>query len=215
MPESPEEPESDLLQAIRAGDEAAFTRLVERYHPQMVRFARMWIRDPLQAEEVAQEAWLGALRGLDRFEGRSSLRTWLFGIVHNLARTAAQKEARHRAFVDAASREAAAPDPAVPPARFQEAGEPYPRHWRTPPRPWDRAAEQEVLDEEIRRLVEGVVQDLPEAQRTVITMRDLDGWSSQEVCNALGISQTNQRVLLHRARSKVRRALAIHYGEPS
>jgi RNA polymerase sigma-70 factor (ECF subfamily) len=191
--------ESALLAALRAGDERAFVELVEAYTPGMRRLALTFVRTPALADDVVQEAWLGVLRGLDRFEGRSSLRTWIYRIVANVARTRAVREARSTPFSALEHEEG----PSVEPARFDRTG-----HWSSPPEPW-----RAVLDAEARRLVERAIEMLPDLQRQVITLRDVEGWSSEDVRNVLDLSETNQRVLLHRARSKVRAALEPYLAQ--
>jgi RNA polymerase sigma-70 factor (ECF subfamily) len=188
--------ESALVAALRAGDERAFMELVEAYTPGMRRLALTFVRTPAVADEVVQEAWLGVLRGLDRFEGRASLRTWIYRIVANIARTRAVKEARSAPFSSFGD------EAAVDPERFVD------RHWVEPPEPW-RAA----LDAEARAVVDRAVAELPEKQRQVIQLRDVEGFGADEVCNVLELSETNQRVLLHRARSKVRAALEDYFGD--
>jgi len=191
--------ESALVAALRAGDERAFMELVEAYTPGMRRLALTFVRTPSLADDVVQEAWLGVLRGIDGFQGRSSLRTWIYRIVANIARTRAVREARTTPFSSFEHEEG----PSVEPERFDRTG-----HWSAPPEPW-RAA----VDSELRGLVERAIATLPEMQRRVITLRDVEGWSSEDVCNVLELSETNQRVLLHRARSKVRAALEAYLGE--
>jgi RNA polymerase sigma-70 factor, ECF subfamily len=193
------------LAALRAGDEHAFAALVDRYGPQMLRLAMLHTPSRAVAEEVVQEAWIGVLQGLDRFEGRSSLKTWIFRILINRAITRGTQEHRSIPFSSFALLDDPG-GPAVDPARFLDEGARNPGHWAAPPSRWDapedRLAGRETLDR-IRAAIEG----LPASQRTVITLRDVLGWTSKEVCNALEITETNQRVLLHRARSTVRRSL--------
>ena len=191
--------ESALLAALRAGDEQAFMRLVAEHTPGMRRFALGFVRTPAVADEVVQEAWVGVLRGLDRFEGRSSLKTWIYRIVANVARTRAVREARSAPF----SSFAADDEHSVDPERFVADG-----HWAAPPEPW-----RTVLDTEARAVIDAAIARLPEQQRQVIQLRDVEGWSSEEVRNVLELSETNQRVLLHRARSKVRAALEEYLGD--
>ena len=193
------------MAALRAGDEQAFMRLVELYGPSMLRLARMFVRSQAVAEEVVQEAWLGVLRGIDRFEGRSSLRTWIFRIVANTAKTRGEREGRSVPFSAFAGEED--DGPAVAPDRFRGAGDLYPGGWKSFPEPWDDVPEQRLLSQETRDVVDRTIAALPGGQRAVITLRDVVGCSSEEVCNVLELSETNQRVLLHRARSKVRGAL--------
>jgi RNA polymerase sigma-70 factor, ECF subfamily len=196
--------ELELVTALRRGDERAFTLLVDRHGGSMLRLARVYVRDRAVAEEVVQEAWLGLLRGIDRFEGRSSIRTWLFRIVANLAKTRAVREGRSVPFSALADAEDAGPS--VPPERFRTPDDRWAGHWASPPEEWARP-EEELLSSETRRVIDGAIHALPDNQRLVITLRDVEGWSSDEVCNVLELSETNQRVLLHRARTKVQHAL--------
>lgn len=203
--------EHALIAALRAGDEAAFSTLVERYQASMVRIAGIYVADDDAAEEVTQETWLALLRGLDRFEGRSSLKTWLFTILTNRAKTRAARDGRSvRLELDDSPEETA-----VPGWRFQTADGPSPLgHWTEmgAPRPWNQP-EDSLLASETRALIDAAIQRLPPNQRTVITLRDIDGFTSDDVCNMLSISETNQRVLLHRARSRVRQALESYLRE--
>jgi RNA polymerase sigma-70 factor (ECF subfamily) len=198
--------ELELLGALRRGDEQAFITLVDTHGAGMLRLARVYVRDRAVAEEVVQEAWLGVLRGLERFEGRSSLRTWLLRIVANLARTRAVREARSIPFSALAGAELEAEGPSVPPERFRGPQDRWAGHWATPPQEWNRP-EHELLSAETRTQIVVAIHALPERQRRVITLRDVEGCSAAEVCNVLELSETNQRVLLHRARTKVRQAL--------
>jgi RNA polymerase sigma-70 factor, ECF subfamily len=201
-----------LVRSLRDGDEAAFALLTREYHHSLLRVARIYVSSRAVAEEVVQETWLGVLQGLDRFEGRSSLRTWIFRILTNIAKTRAQREGRTLPF-SALSRPDAVPEPAVEPERFRGPDDPaWPGHWSSPPQPWN-APEQRLLGDEVRAVVERAIEELAPTQRAVISLRDVEGWPADEVCNALGISETNQRVLLHRARSKVRRALEDYFTE--
>jgi RNA polymerase sigma-70 factor (ECF subfamily) len=197
---SPEE--LRLLEGLRAGDEAAFAALVDRYGASMLRLARNFVGNRAVAEEVVQEAWLGVLRGVDRFEGRSSLKTWIFRILTNIATTRAQRERRSVPISELADPD----EPSVDPSRFDPAF----GHWAAPP---ERLPEGRLLARELRGIVAAAIESLPPAQRTVISLRDIEGWSSEEVCNALDLSETNQRVLLHRARTKVRRAIEEYVEE--
>jgi RNA polymerase sigma-70 factor, ECF subfamily len=198
--------EAQLLRSLRDGDETAFAMLVDEHGSAMLRIARLYVRDRAVAEEVVQEAWLGVLRGIDRFEGRSSLRTWLFRIVTNLAKTRGVRESRSVPFSALVGDEVEDAGPSVPPERFRDPGDRWSGHWASPPEKWGRP-EQELLSAETRGVIARAIEALPDVQRQVITLRDVEGWSSDEVCNALGLSETNQRVLLHRARTKVRHAL--------
>lgn len=202
--------EGQLLEALRSGDEAVFLWLVGRYAPAMLRVARLYVPDRAAAEEVVQETWLGVLQGLRTFEERSSLRTWIFRILINRARTRGRREARSIPFSVLAA-QAARSGPALEPWRFLEADHPTePRHWAVPPRSWPRNPEEQLSSDELRDCLDRALAELPLAQRTVLTLRDVEGWTSAEVRNVLDLSETNQRVLLHRGRSKVRRALAAH-----
>ena len=191
--------ESALLAALRAGDERAFMRLVEEYTPGMRRLALSFVRTPALADDVVSEAWLGVLKGLDRFEGRSSLKTWIYRIVANIARTRAVKEGRSAPFSSFATDD----ERSVDPDRFLTDGS-----WATPPEPW-----RAVLDTEARAVIDRAIAALPDQQRQVIELHDVAGWSPAEIRNVLDLSETNQRVLLHRARSKVRAALEEYLGE--
>jgi RNA polymerase sigma-70 factor (ECF subfamily) len=200
----------DELGALRAGDEAAYLALVRRHNASMVRVAQIYVGSRAVAEEVAQEAWVAVLNGLDRFEGRSSLKTWLFRIVTNLAKTRAVREGRTIPFSALRTPENV-PEPAVEPGRFRAADDPrWPGHWAVKPQEWP---EERLLAGETLAVVAAAIEALPANQRAVITLRDVEGWSSDEVCNALELSETNQRVLLHRARAKVRKALEGHLDE--
>ncbi|MDX6666239.1 MAG: hypothetical protein QOG68_2445 [Solirubrobacteraceae bacterium] len=200
--------EAELLPRLRARDEAAFAELVRAWSPSMLRVARMYTSSRAVAEEVVQEAWLGVLQGIDRFEGRSSLKTWVFRILVNRAMTRGAREARSVPFAALAGDEAGRDEPAVDPSRFTREGA-----WASPPRRWDESPELALRSAETLEAVRAAIAALPPMQRLVITMRDLEGFGSEETRNALEISETNQRVLLHRARAKVRAALEQHFGE--
>jgi RNA polymerase sigma-70 factor (ECF subfamily) len=195
-----------LLEGLRRGDEAAFVALLDRYHAAMVRLAMAYVPNRAVAEEVAQEAWQGVLTGLSRFEGRSSLKTWIFRILTNCAKTRGEREGRAVPFSSLWDPEADPGEPAVEPERFR-AFEPWEGHWSSLPRNWDDLPEERLLAQETRACVRAAIAALPPAQREVITLRDVEQLPSEHVCDLLQISEGNQRVLLHRARSKVRRAL--------
>jgi RNA polymerase sigma-70 factor (ECF subfamily) len=204
--------EADILDRLRDGDERAFAELISTYTPALLRVAMAHVRTRAVAEEVVQETWLGVLRGLDRFESRSSLKTWIFRILTNIAITRGVKESRSLPFSSLAEREAERPEELVDPSRFFPADhERWPHHWALAPTRWD-TPEAGLLARETRDCILRAVEGLPPAQRTVITLRDIEGWPSEEVCEALGVSDGNQRVLLHRARSKVRAAVEDHFG---
>jgi RNA polymerase sigma-70 factor (ECF subfamily) len=195
----------ELVQRLRARDEAAFMSLVERLQPSLIRVARMYVASQAVAEEVAQETWLGVLQGIDRFEGRSSLRTWIFRICANIAKTRGQREGRSIPFASLAGDDLDAPS--MPDTWFQGPGGAYPNHWSTLPSDWASTPAGRLDAAEVRAVIGGAIAALPPMQAEVIRLRDVLGWSSEEVRNALDISETNQRVLLHRARAKVRRAM--------
>ncbi len=203
-----ERDERALVDALRAGNEEAFVALVERYGPAMLRLAMTFVPSRAVAEEVVQEAWLGVLNGISRFEGRSSLKTWLFRILTNVAKTRGERESRSLPFSSLTAAAAEPGEPSYDPSRFRDEDDPAgPGTWLSPPASWDEVPEERLVSGETRAEIDRAIAALPEAQRTVITMRDVEGWTSDEVCNALDVSETNQRVLLHRARTKVRRAL--------
>lgn len=198
--------ERAVVAALRRGDESAFRELVREHGPMMLRVARMYVSTEAVAEEVVQEAWLGVLNGIGGFEGRSSLKTWIFRILTNTAKTRAQREGR---TVPLASLAAGSED-AVDPDRFLGDDTRFPGHWAAPPNRWETQPEGRLLAHETLEVVRREIAKLPPAQAAVITMRDVEGLDAEEVCNALELSETNQRVLLHRARSKVRQALEEH-----
>jgi RNA polymerase sigma-70 factor, ECF subfamily len=202
--------EAALLEHLRAGDEAAFEALVARHYATMLAVAQTYVKGRAVAEEVVQEAWLGVINGLDRFEGRSSLKTWIISILVNQAKTRGAREARSVPFTSLAPE---GEEPAVDADRFRGPEESYPGHWRAFPGDWGRSAAAAVQDRETLRVVMAAIADLPAAQQTVIRMRDVEGYSSEEVCTALDVSEGNQRVLLHRARSRVRAALEGHFDD--
>ncbi|MEO8693558.1 MAG: RNA polymerase sigma factor [Acidimicrobiales bacterium] len=192
--------DGELVDRLRAGDEAAFVVLVDKYHAPMVRFAATFVPSRAVAEEVAQEAWLGVVRGIAKFEGRSSLRTWLFSIVANCGRRAGTREHRETP-VDIRD------GPVVPEERFGRHGE-----WTSPPVPWaDDAVERIAAGQVLGRLKECFAA-LPEAQRQAVLLRDLEGLPSAEVCGVLGITEGNLRVLLHRGRARIRNMAEVELG---
>ena len=202
-----------LVQRLLAGDEDAFMRLVKQHHASMLRLAMMYVPSRAVAEDVVQETWLAVLEGLPRFEGRSSLKTWIFRILMNRAITRGTRERRAVPFSALSDPSSEPGEPAVDPDRFRGPGGSWPGHWTTPPTAWDEIPEARLLSEETLAQVRSAIEALPPSQREVITLRDVDGFTSAEVCNVLGITETNQRVLLHRARVKVRRALAGYLDE--
>jgi len=199
--------ELDLIALLRKGDEEAFMSLVDRLQPMMLRVARMYVSSQAVAEEVVQEAWLGVLQGIDRFEGRSSLRTWILRIVSNIAKTKGQREGRSVPFTSLGGDDL--DSPTLDPDRFLGSGDEWSGHWSTIPADWRGLPEDRLTSSETLGVVRKAIDSLPPMQAEVIRLRDVQGWSSEEVRNALDLSETNQRVLLHRARAKVRRALEL------
>jgi RNA polymerase sigma-70 factor (ECF subfamily) len=195
-----------LVEALRDGDEQAFGELVERYYSSLLRLAMSYVRTRAVAEEVVQDTWVGVLRGIDRFEGRSTLKTWIFRILTNTAKTRAEREGRTIPF--SSLTRADPEEPAVDPDRFLDQSHPtWSGHWDSYPRSWDEVPEQRLVSKETRERIDRAIDGLPSSQRIVIRLRDVEGFSSEEVCRLLDLSETNQRVLLHRARSRVRGAI--------
>jgi RNA polymerase sigma-70 factor (ECF subfamily) len=197
-----------LLTALRLGDEDAFARLVDRYHAPMLRVARAYVATKEAAEDVVQEAWLGVIKGLDGFEGRASLKTWLFRIVINRAMTRGGREARSVPFSSLG-----ADEPSIDPSEFNQTGR-WAGWWLRENSVTD-LPEGVALAKESRRIIDEVISGLPANQRLVISLRDVQGFSSDETCELLGVSEANQRVLLHRARTRVRAALEMYAAEPA
>jgi RNA polymerase sigma-70 factor (ECF subfamily) len=197
-------PEPDLVAALRAGDETTFASLLEHWSPRLLRTARAHMADAHTAEDVVQETWLAVLRGLGRFEGRATLRTWIYQILINIAKARGQRDAR---VIPASN--FSDDGPTVDAGRFRGADDPYPSHWRTPPEAWPDPVAN-ALDAETRQHLQVALDRLPPRQRSVITLRDVEGYEPDEVCHILGITPENQRVLLHRARASVRAALAAY-----
>ena len=206
--------EAHLITLLRSGNEVAFASLIERYHAPMLRLARVYVSANAIAEEVVQEAWLGVFRGLHQFKEQSSLKTWIFRILTNCAKTRAQRESRSIPFSSMLDDEIQFNEPAVEAHLFIPADDPQGKgSWVSSPQRWDNIPEDRLLSQETRACIEQAVEALPPVQRTVITLRDIEGWTSDEVCHSLAISEVNQRVLLHRARSKVRRTLEKYFSE--
>jgi RNA polymerase sigma-70 factor (ECF subfamily) len=213
-PPRPGADDAALVERLRNGDESAFAGLVTRWSPMMVRVARSHVSTDASAEEIVQETWMAVIRGLDAFEGRSSLRTWVFRILTNLAKTRGVRESRS---VPMSSWRPAPDGPTVDPDRFQSAAGDYPHNW-TPvgaPVPWEPGPEQSAVAGETRRLLAAALAELPDRQRAVVTLRDVHGLSSEEVCSTLELSQANQRVLLHRGRARLRTVLEDYYRGPA
>jgi RNA polymerase sigma-70 factor, ECF subfamily len=202
--------DSELVAALRAGDDDAFRRLVREWHAPLLRVAQIFVPSRSVAEDVVQETWVRVLGALDRFEGRSSLKTWVFRILVNTAKTRAQREGRVLPF-SALQEPGRVPEASVDADRFRpEDDARFPGAWSSPPR---ELPEERLLAAETRQVIASAIDALPPSQRAVITLRDVEGWSSEDVRNALEVSEVNQRVLLHRARAKVRQALEDYLGE--
>ena len=200
-------PDEVLIARLRAGDEAAFSWLLDRCHGPLMRLARTFVASTAVAEEVVQETWLGLLEGLGGFEQRATLKTWLFRVLVNRARTRGVREARSVPWSALGPKDEG--EPAVDPARFDARG-----RWTTPPQPWeDDTPEALLLRRETRAQLEAAIEALPPRQRTVLVLRDIEGVAAEEVCSILELSDANQRVLLHRARAALQRALERHRGE--
>jgi RNA polymerase sigma-70 factor (ECF subfamily) len=197
---NPDTAESALVAALRAGDEDAFAVLVDRYHASMMRVARAYVATNETAEDVVQDAWIGVVRGLSRFEARSSLKTWMFRIVINKAMTQGGKDARSVPFSSLGPDE-----PAMDPSCFRDSGRW--QGWWVSPDVVGHLPERLLLSKEARAKIDAVIATLPANQRVVVTLRDIQGMTAQETCDVLGVSEANQRVLLHRARAKLRTAL--------
>jgi RNA polymerase sigma-70 factor, ECF subfamily len=207
MPSSPPADDQSLVERARNGDDAAFAVLVRRYSPMLMRLARMYVPTDALAEDVVQETWVAVVRGLEKFEGRSSFKTWLFRILVNRAKTRGVREHRSIPFASVAGGGGGSDGydeegPAVDPSRFTSEGA-----WTSAPADWHDDPEAALDSAEALRIARAAIDTLPERQKIVITLRDLEGLSSDEVRNVLDLSETNQRVLLHRARTKVRQAL--------
>ncbi len=202
--------DAQLVAGLRARDDAVFARLVDAWTPTMLRLARVHVHTSDSAADIVQDTWLAVLRGIDGFEGRSALRTWVFRILANIAKTTGTRERRTEV------RPLVGDDglPATPTHRFRDATDEFPGHWRHPPMPWPEMSgpEGEALRAETRVTVAAAIRSLPARQRLVVTMRDIDGFSSDDVCSLLGLTPANQRVILHRGRTAVRALLESHFG---
>jgi len=197
-----------LITALRAGDERAFVTLVHLHHDAMLRLASSFVPNGAVAEEVVQDTWVGVLRGIDGFEGRSSFRTWLFRILVNRARTAGARERRTIAVGDSGA--VSDTEAAVAASRFDSGGS-----WVSPPERWIEEVEDRIEAGKLAGFLRTAIEDLPDRQRQVVTLRDIEGLTSEEVCSVLEISESNQRVLLHRGRSRLRQAVETGFGRPS
>jgi RNA polymerase sigma-70 factor (ECF subfamily) len=199
------EGQDDEVRALRAGDEATFRLVVAREHSTLFRVARAHVHDDATAADVVQETWLAAIRGLDGFEGRASLRSWLISIVLNLARRRGARDARVRPVAELSVADVA--PGGWSPDRFRRAGDRWPGHWAVAPADWSTSPEERLAGREVMEVAQAAIDALPQRQRMVVLLRDVLGWTSAEVCDALDLSSGNERVLLHRGRSVVRRSL--------
>jgi RNA polymerase sigma-70 factor (ECF subfamily) len=211
------EPQTELLARLRAGDSAAFAELVDSWSPVLLRVALLHVSTRASAEEIVQDTWLAVITELDRFEGRSSLKTWVFRILENLARTRGQREARSVPW-STAFPEPRDPDdtrPTVDPQRFRGPEDRWPGGWTVAgrPQPWQPPPEDAAVAAELRRHLADALAELPDRQRTVVELRDVHGLGSDEVCERLGVTPANQRVLLHRGRARLRARLEDVYRE--
>jgi RNA polymerase sigma-70 factor (ECF subfamily) len=197
-----------LVARLRARDEAAFALVLDAWSTGMLRLARSFVSTTDSAAEVVQETWLAVLQGIGRFEGRSSLRTWVYRILVNTARRRGGRESRSVPWSSLTTEDEG---PTVDPTRFRGPGDPFAGHWREFPAPWP-SPEQETLADEVRAQVARALAELPDRQRVVITLRDVEGYGSDEVCSILDITAANQRVLLHRARAFVRSRLEEYFA---
>jgi len=205
--------EHDLCAALRRGDEAAFENLVARHHASLRRLALSYVRTAAVADEVVQETWLAVIRGIHSFEERSSLKTWIFRILANTAKTRAERESRTVPLSALPSGDADDDEPSVDPNRFfDQQHARWPGHWASPPARWDELPEEHLSGRETLDSLKVAIEQLPSKQRQVIVLRDIEGWEAGDVCRLLELSEANQRVLLHRARSKVRQALEDQLG---
>jgi RNA polymerase sigma-70 factor, ECF subfamily len=205
------ESEACLIDALRAGDECAFAALIDTHHAPMLRIAKSYVRDRSVAEEVVQEAWLGVLRSIHRFERRSTLKTWIFRILVNVAKARAAREERSVPFSALIAEDSEEFEPAVDADRFLPVDAQWPGHWLSFPLQWGSAPDERVIWGEAQNLIASAIEGLSPGQREVVTLRDVNDWTSEEVCNVLQISETNQRVLLHRGRSRIRRELERYF----
>lgn len=203
--------DAELAARLQDRDEATFTAVVARWSPGMLRLARSFVSTDESAHEVVQDAWLAVVANIESFQGRSALKTWVYRILVNTAKRRGERESRVVPWSSWATGEEEVDSQTVDPARFRGADEAYAGHWRAFPDPWP-SLEDQVLAGEVRRTVGAAVADLPTRQRIVITLRDVEGYSAEEVCDILEITPANQRVLLHRARAAVRGTLEIYFA---
>jgi len=205
--------DSVLVPALRRGEPEAFAWMLDRYDQSLRRVARTYVPTDSAADEVVQDTWLGVLRGIDRFEQRSSVKTWLYRILMNVARSKGTRERRSIPFSSAARPADDGPESTFDADRFRPdvAGEQHPGHWRSFPLDWEHEPEARLLSAETLGVVAEALDALPAAQREVLVLRDVEGWTPDEVCHALGLTDVNQRVLLHRGRARLRRAVESYF----
>jgi RNA polymerase sigma-70 factor (ECF subfamily) len=202
--------DEQTVAALRAGDETTFRDLFQRSFPVMKRVARGYVASEAVAEEVVQDTWTAVLTGIDRFQGRSALGTWVFSILIHQAKNHSARERRSQPL--SALVPDGAEEPAVDPDRFQTDDDAWPGHWATPPRPWQKP-ERRLLSLEARERLRDALGQLPDRQRLIVGLRDVEGLSAEEVCGLLELSQENQRVLLHRGRSRLRSVLEAYVDQ--
>lgn len=202
-------PDEQIVAGLRAGDEVTFRDLFERNYPMMKRVARGYVGSEAVAEEIVQDTWMAIVTGIGRFEGRSSIRTWIFSILTNQAKSHSARERRAMPFSSIS--QAGADESSVDPDRFQKDDEAWPGHWATPPRPWQKP-ERRLMSLEARERLKVALAQLPDRQRVIVGLRDVEGLTAEEVCDLLDLSQENQRVLLHRGRSRLRAVLEEYIG---
>ncbi|HSB00087.1 MAG TPA: RNA polymerase sigma factor [Anaerolineales bacterium] len=204
--------DEQIIVGLKQREEATFLHLINTYHASMVRIAMLYVPNMAAAEEIAQETWLKVLEGIEQFERRSTLKTWIYAILMNLARSRGKREGRCIPFSNLENCQDEDVEPSVPAERFFPADhDQWPNEWSAPPEPWEYVPEEYLQIQELRDCIHEALEHLTENQRTVITLHDLEGWSSIEICNTFNISETNLRVLLHRARARLRQALETFY----
>jgi RNA polymerase sigma-70 factor (ECF subfamily) len=201
--------DEQTVAALRSGDERTFRELFERSYPMMKRVARGYVRSEAVAEEIVQDTWMAIVTGIDRFQGRSSIGTWIFSILTNQAKSHSARERRAMPF--SSIPQPGADEPVVDADRFQKDDEAWPGHWATPPRPWQKP-ERRLMSLEARERLKEALAQLPDRQRVIVGLRDVEGVTAEEVCELLQLSQENQRVLLHRGRSRLRAVLEEYIG---
>jgi RNA polymerase sigma-70 factor (ECF subfamily) len=211
MEQDPPFPDDELVARLKAGDEIAFRTLIDEYGAPLRRLARSYVATDAAADEVVQDTWVGVLRGIDRFEQRSSLKTWIYRILLNIARTRGVRDKRSVPFASLGRDDD--DSPAFTAERFQGSSGPSPGHWAAFPTRWHDQPEIRAVGHETLAVVRDALEMLAPGQREVVRLRDIEGWTSAEVCNALELTETNQRVLLHRGRAKLRAALETYFEE--